>query len=226
MERKRLPNEHSDDELLELVHGLEDEEVQHQEVDSVFKDVRSFVLAINLKPGKNLVPSKLLYKVYKNWSKEPVTKRMFLEVINTLFKTSSNSLYVWLNENSIDISFKLHQKLRLKRKFALASPGHRQHIVKFFNEKEILDGDMWIPAYVLYHMYDKWCYDNNKRVRFSEYNFKLICRSFFKHNRNTEDEGIYFKLSKSILNHVTEDTITNLKEARRKRHGRKKEKIT
>lgn len=222
MERKRLPNEHSLDELLEIAS---DEEVIKKEDEVIVRnnnDVLSFVLAFNLQPGNEIVPTRLLYKLYRGWSKSPIAKELFYNLLGEIFIPLRGR--VKINESSINISIKLYDKYRIKKDFRYSNASHRKHVLQFLSEREITSGDIWLPAYVIYHMYDKWCYDNNKATRFSEIAFKNVLITHLKTNKNIEKDGIYFKVDKSIFNHLTEETINNLKEARKKRHGRKEKK--
>ena len=227
MARKGLVNERSLVELLEIANTKEEPRIEDVATDSPYqRDVLSFVLAFRLTNGPHYVKTRLLYKLYRTWAEEPVISIIFTKSLTNIFesKSISGNTHVKINEAGIDISLKLYEKFKDKKDYMMLSPKIRTKLERFFGERKIKPGKNWIPAYALYHIYDKWCYDTRKKSQLSEITFKRICMTYFKHNKCTVKEGIYYKLDESIYEYLSEETLNNLSTARKKQHGSKKEK--
>ena len=79
---KQLPNNASLEELLKSI-----EESEEKNVVGITDDVFSFLSHFNILPGENLVLTSVVFDLYKNWSKDPVSRTAFgLKISKHFFK--------------------------------------------------------------------------------------------------------------------------------------------
>lgn len=89
--------------------------------DIIFKDISPnvdeatrFVIAFDIREGKNKVRSTLIYKAYKTWSPDPTSSTSFLRNFTLLFenKKSSDGAFYFINYKPAEL---LNEAAKMKQ---------------------------------------------------------------------------------------------------------------
>lgn len=184
-DNKKLPHELSLQDLVDAISG-EYEEIKFiqnpnkRNIDHD-NDHLGFLSEFNIKPGKHLINAKFLYKIYTNWSKDPISSVNFNnQMIN--FYTSkfiSQNLYFRIDKDRFQVSDILYQHKATKVKSKFKSPFYRRNFEDFLLEFKIKKGNNAVPHAVLHQFYQEWCKNKKKTVRLSYKQFQLMFRVFF-----------------------------------------------
>ena len=111
-----------------------------------------------------------------------------------------------------------------KRKIdKIKSPRWKRHFDSFLNFYQIKSGKTWVPWHSLYHLYDKWTYNNGTKNTLSEYNFVTFLNLYFKRKR--KNDYYWYSVHSSIYESISPESILNLIEARDKRVKEKGKQI-
>lgn len=219
---RQLPNNLTLEELLNTIEKSEDKNVV-----GVSDDVFSFISHFNVLPGNNKVLISTLYKLYKNWSSEPITKHTFVYRMSRHFITQrySNKHYYLLNLDSLKVEYKILELLTNKKINKKNSPVVRKHFEEYLTFYNITKGNKWIEGYILAHLYDKWCYNKNIKRKLTDINFINFCKLYFEHKKNGDNKMIWFGVNKEFVsNHLPSNTLINLQQARKRKHGKKQKR--
>ena len=81
--------------------------------------------------------------------------------------------------------------------------------------RSIEQGKAWIEGFLLYYVYDKWCYETNKKTQLSSNFFIQFCRLYFKHKQNNETVKLWFAVNDEfLLKHLPPEKIKSIQQAR------------
>ncbi len=144
---KQLSNE----QLIELLESKKEEQIEMQHLQE--DDVSTFLSFYNLTQGSDETNLKDLYKLYKNWSIEPIRFKEFKYSLNKTFKIESNSIF--LNKSKSNINQLLMDKLNSKQRSPIKSKIIRNKVETFVNTHQIKDGNIWTKGLDLYKLYTK-----------------------------------------------------------------------
>ncbi len=91
-------------------------DIELDEIDN-FSKVQRFILIFKIKDGKNPVPSKMMYHLYKSWSEDPIPRQAFLLELTKFFEkhTHKNKVCYYLNNKTMTLVKKL-ETLKDQRK--------------------------------------------------------------------------------------------------------------
>lgn len=195
--------------LDDLLKALESEE----QVDTSTPDnnVVAFLSFYNIEPGEHKVTAEALYKLYKGWTKEPVSRKVFSAAVREFIpRPSKATQYFSINLDPNSLSSHTIKHLDKHTVDRTKSKSWRNHFEAFLNKHEIKSGYYWIEGSLLYHIYDKWLYNNNAKSRLGMYNFMRFCFLYIKETKLTA-KGRYFRVDKALLNHVSQETIDNFR---------------
>lgn len=181
-------------------------------------DVIPFLTHFQLKQGAYCVNKRVIYDLYRRWSKEPLTNISFnIEANKYLFSRQiGKNEYFLINEDSFKLerrSFQLISKKRDKRK----SPRFVQHFNNFLTECSISEGSTYIPSYGLHKVYKDWCKRIGKKPRLS---YNILFQFFdlqFKSKRVHTSKGKAFAVSENIKELISEEDIKSIQEARKRK---------
>jgi hypothetical protein len=211
----------------ELIASLDNKETKG-EVLRYFNDVLPFLSHFNIHSGESLVSKKILYKLYSQWSKDPVTLTKFVNTTKDIvFDVQVNGQqYFKINESAIEISKKTFELVSSKTRDLDKSPVYRVHFENFINKYSLDKDETYIQGYVLWHLYGKWCYGINRKNKLGYRSFIMFCKLYLTSKR-TGKLFYWFKVSKEIYNYVTKEEVEEIKKAYeeetiRKRSGKQK----
>jgi len=165
----------SSEELLKLIkdNPIEVSKYEHH------NDCMEFLSVYGIKQGEHRILFNLIYRLYKKWSKTPVGKRSLADAMVLLFPTikyGQSNVYLINKEKSffLETGAKKKKQNKTKRKPWL------KHFKLFIDKFELKSGRFYVKDVVLYNLYDKWTYKNNKHNPLGFQQFLKFCRLFFK----------------------------------------------
>ena len=222
MGSKRLPNEQTLEELLKTI-----EESQDESIVGVSDDVFIFISTFNILPGNNRILKRTMYALYRSWSKTPSSKQGFGRRMCEHFEStySQGKEYYKINIDSFTVKKETLQLIESKKKERVKYPFWQNHFQSYLLFFGIKKGNVWIDSFVLYHIYQKWCYDNNRKTTLSKHEFHKFCKLYFKIKRNIQNNEIWFAVNKEFVDaFLPPEKLASLHQGRKFRNE-KKQKI-
>lgn len=213
---KKLPTTYSIDELLTILETdstelqEKEEEIEFLEESELDQDIVPFLSHYNFQPGDKRVRAQTVYQLYYQWSAAPVSPNKFGLSLSTYFKNDGH--YLLLNKSIFEIAKEV-QKILSKRKRQWKSKGYLKHFHHFLDRYKIVKGDCYIEVYLLYHLYDRWCYDYKTSVQVGYRTFFRFMRHFFeiKVKASMGERTIFVGVNKEVLGYFTEDQLERLR---------------
>lgn len=156
-------------------------------------DVLNFLLSSNIKSGKESVQSQLIYKIYKNWSKNPLDKHLFTIRLKEYLKQGTLGSF-YINKNAYILSSDFYKML--KRQKAKSDVNSSIVFFEFLENKKIKRGDKYFRSYVLYEMFLEWIKSGGyKKIKYRL--FLQIGKTALNH-KITLKEVNYFGINQNL----------------------------
>lgn len=188
LENKKIKHisELTAEELLEQLEKSEETEIgELQQVQVIQTPILDFIHKYNLKPGKFPVPSKALVMLYrKSTNDSNLPEKHFINKMRMYFRVVDNMIYV--SKTAFHYNAQLEILLNKKRKSLLTTESFMNHVFKFIEVSEIKKGPVPVPYYVLYHIYEQYCF-RNKLKPMAKTNFNLVADKLW--NKTTTRYG-------------------------------------
>lgn len=200
---KKSITELSEKELLDLL-GSNPDQLKIYEWNT---DIMEFISVYNLKSGNEYITTKLLYRLYCLWSKNPVKRKTLTNTLMDLFPSvrTGDSHVVLLNKSAMNLKEEAY--LYIKSKNKIKNRNYKDHFDSYINHYSIKNGGLFIKDTVLYNLYDKWCYKKRHPLSFKQFN--NFCKLYFK--EKLIDKHYWFSVDESIKTYLTEDLINEMK---------------
>lgn len=212
MERKKLPSETALDALIEA--AISQSEAITSDHDVFESDVVAFLGHYKIIGGPHRIPTSSLYKLYTIWSSQKIKRDQFRAQLSLYIPCETR--YYLINKDSSEIIADLSSVIKKKKAPLTRKRANWEHFKAFLNAYNASSGQDWIEEHVIYHFYDKWIYNTNRKKRISNLNLLQFLKIAFE-NRRTKD-GYVFKLNHNF----EQSSVENLREAwKRKQKGRK-----
>lgn len=227
MALKKLPNSLTNKELLDSIKDVSNDEPVILETHS--NDVLKFLTTYNIKPGKQLVMKRLLYDLYRKWSKMPVDPRKFtFEVGKYLLLHGTRRPCYFINREGFTLAQEIEKLYIQHTKDKTKIVNYKRHFDSFLNYYGLKPGNYYIESYVLYNLYDKWVYKNgNQRHPLGSNQFHSFCKLYFKKERLTSNRVAWFGVNKkAIQQHLSQDEIEYIRQGRQLYASKKQTKST
>lgn len=205
---RKAPNTLTDKELLDLI-GEDTPGPNQSPIIEYKNDLMEFLSVYNIKEGYIKVSSNLLYKLYREWSNSPIQKKTFTEEMCQLFtyKRYGIGRFLLLNIKAFQLAQQYSKLMKpidkTKRK------GWKQHFDRYLEKYSIKSGGFFVKYTVLYNLYDKWVYKNKNRHPLGIDQFKNFCKLYFDYK--TVQKCYWFSVDKSIIQHLSEEDLKELK---------------
>ena len=173
-------------------------------------DVMEFISVYNIKSGKEEIASKLLYKLYKLWSKQPVKKRTFAMTFTDLFPSINSidgtkyNLILLLDKKAINLKQEAYNFIKKNDK--TKEKGWMEHFEKYLYFFSIKSGSLFIKDSVLYKLYSRWYGKKRRPLGFDQFN--NYCKLYFKNK--LIKTNYWFAVDKYIKNHLDEELIKEM----------------
>lgn len=225
MSQKKLPVTKSTEELLKDLEVPE--EIVEEKIES--KDtVITFLRFYNIEPGLEKIHQRQLYKLYKEFTENPLIQYTFAENLSLYIPwtmVKEQKVYL-INQKAMNLSEKalefLDKQTKHPRHKALPSQAHFKNFVDKYNIKRGTGTNwIWVSAVIFYNLYDKWTYSIKKKSPFSEKSFRDLCKLYFEHKE--DPQLLWFKLNISICQHLSREMDKKYKARKRLPHEKKEE---
>ncbi len=195
----------------DLLKSLEDNKDVKEEINALYSnDILDFISYFNLQQGEERVSSRLLYKIYKSWSKVKISKKSFVSHLGSFFSLSRNSM-----EHMILLNMSYNPLLKkslsiIKRKVKTRRRFYKEHFENYLSKYNIKKGSFFVKSSVLYNLYDKWIYTFKKRNPLSSNQINDFFK-LFNFKTKLIERDYWFGLDKSIIEHLTKDNINEMR---------------
>jgi hypothetical protein len=206
LELKKLPDELGDDELEEALKRTESSNTIHD----AGNDVVNFLISFKIKPGIHRIKDKLLYQLYRTWTKEEyITAYQFNLQCGKYLKRrqSGKNFYYTISKSNFKLTEEANKYLEQFVTNKTKSPRYKLHFDNFLRNHNIKAGLYFVQSYVLYYLYDIWTYSIKKHNPLGEIQFFNFCKLYFKQRRIGSNRVAWFGISKSIKDVVNEETF-------------------
>lgn len=189
----------SNEELLDL---LKDDSSQTSNF-QYQNDILEFISFYQITQGDYKITARLLYKLYKYWSKSPISQNSMSNDLALFFAKSSASIFLINKPREFFLEKSSKKKVnKTKRKQWF------KHFKGFIEKYNLKSGRFFVKDIVLYNLYDKWTYKNNNHNPLSLPQFIKFCRLFFHKPYPKEIKGsMWFSVDSEIQEYFTPDLI-------------------
>lgn len=207
-----LPSQLTEEEILALLDSDEVEDDTAQIFD--YKDdVVPFMGFYKITPGHNLVSKKLLYKLYKAYSKQPLDNLNFNIQLGQYLQPAANHFHI--NQDTFAISQAVYQaeKTRDKTKAIV----YQKHFDWFITEGQVQKGTFWIEGFILFYIYKDFCKQRRVSPKLGYVNFHKFLKLHYPYRRIKENRSLFFRVDEKTAKTFTEEDCVKIREARTKK---------
>lgn len=221
MARKQY--QETDSKLIELL-SLAEKKEEAEEVVLLQDDLFSFLQTFNIRSGEQLVRKAVLQALYMAWSKNPLTKtQLSLKLSHYLQDhVKGSKQYYKVNLDAFELNKKLLLYIEKNKTDKTKTASWRKHFEDFLNSYKIEAGKKWIQGSILKHLYDKWSFNNKRKILLSDVQLHAFLRLYFKHKRNGISRMDWFAVNEDFIkNHVTAAMVQTLTKKKKKPNEKK-----
>lgn len=219
---KALPTSLTEEELLKLLEE-QNPELSQPVIENTNNDIIPFLSMNNITPGLFKINKRLLYAIYRNWSKAPISSFSF-SLGTGIFLQSfrSGGEYFLINQDPLVLAKASYSKIGRIDK--TKSPKWKSHFENFLNKYSIKSGSSWLESSILYYLYDKWCYSIKKKQQIGEKQFMNMCKLYFTKTKIDGSDAIWFGLHDSIEQAFEPGQIERLRKVHNEKRKQPKKK--
>ena len=220
MATKILPSQLSYEQLMNLLDCSESE--QDNEILEYMNDVVPFLTNYGITPGDTPVSKKLLYKLYKTYSKNPIGSVEFNIKVGEYISHKSPSYY-YINQDNFAISKHIYKESEKRDK--TKSLTYQKHFNWFLIESKMDKGSKWVEGFILFFIYKDFCKSRRINPKLGYVYFHKFLKLHFQCRRMKENRSLWFKIDQDTYNLLNEEEKNVIREARQKKGRSKKEGI-
>lgn len=207
---KKLPFQHETEDLLKLLEDAHDSG-ELSEL-SYRNDIPEFLSKFKIEAGEYYVPTTVLYKLYKTFSKDPVSRMLFSTEIS-VFVGDLVKHRVRINIPVIKIMTILNNTGKIKNR--LANEGLKRHFDAFIKHCNLTRGEKWIEGLVLHELYRNYCIDHKVQKRMHYSLFITFASLYFPVKRVGESQAKWFKINGKAVENINPEQIERARNARK-----------
>lgn len=220
MSTKILPSQLTYEELLDLLDSSDTSNLA-QPILEYTNDVVPFLTNYGITPGNTPVSKKLLYKLYKAYSKNPITISDFNTKVGE-YITDKTTQYYFVNQDNFAISRHIYKEIEKRDK--TKSLTYQKHFNWFLTESELKPGNKWLEGFILFFIYKDFCKSRRINHKLGYLNYHKFLKLHFKYKRIKENRSLWFKVDEKTFNILNEEEKNVIRNARKKEtRGSKKE---
>lgn len=209
---KILPSQLSEAEILALLDSEEEFEPQ-AEIFDYTDDIVPFLGFYKITPGVTLVSKKLLYKLYKTYSKQPLPQLDFNIQVGRFIAPSAQNYKLNMDQFAISNHIYKAEKTRDKTK----SLSYQKHFEWFTKEKKVEKGTKWVEGFILFFIYKDFCKSRRVNPKFGYVNFHKFLKLHFQFRRVKENRALWFKVDETTATIYNEEFCDKIRSARAKK---------
>lgn len=201
--------------------------VETQEVPEDSDGILIFLTKFNIRPGEELVHSNILYKLYKEVIKEPLTKIKFNNRLSEYIPTKVNgkgTKFYLLNVDSFKLSRDFFKLIESSKRNPLVSKGLQYHFDRFIGATNIVSGNYWVEGFIIYEIYRHYCIDKKLKKLLGYDSFHKFLKLNFEHRRVTSNRSLWFRVNEETIQLLTIEEQNEIRERRKKTIPKKERK--
>jgi hypothetical protein len=206
----------SDDELLKLLDSSDE-----SEIDSTFdSSVLSFAIIFNLRPGKDKVLKKHLYKLYQVWNKgtKKIAQHEFTKQLTDLVDHTEK--FFLIDQDAFQIANFIKEEKAKRKVDKSKSKYWRAHFHSFLKDTELVAGTVYIELEIVYFLYLEWRTKARKTTRLSRRQFIKILDLYFDVKAISAGDHLWVGFSDHIYNLITKKEVDRWRNTREKKDKR------
>jgi len=215
-EQKKLPHLATEQELLEAISKEEPAATVSIQQPIFGNDIVSFLSFYEIQLGEDKVRFKMLYHLYKLWSKDPVSKETFARQMSMYLGISHRGYYS-INKGTLRLTEEAFKLVNEQTVNKAKSVPWRQHYESFLSYYQISPGKYYIESYILFVIYKEYIITTDRKA-LSYRQFNNLSKVYFKDCKQN-DHGVYLFGINEVFE---EERLNNL----RMKHKQKYEKKT
>lgn len=205
----RLPHHISTDDLLLALESAEDTETTEWS-----NDVPYFLSHFKLEQGSYKVHSRLLYKLYCLYSKNPLRKYDFTCTTAQFIQFERN--YYRINIPPIRIAKVVNQKKQDTSVNFNANLAVKKHFETFVRKAQLKKGSSFVEGVILHEIYRHYCIDAKIKTRMTYINFIKVCKLYFPIKRIGSSKAVWFNINDEIVSRLlTEEIVARVNSCRK-----------
>ncbi len=212
-----LPSQLTEEEILALLES-DDVEEGTAEIFDYKDDIVPFMGFYKITPGNSLVSKRLLYKLYKAYSKQPLDNLNFNIQIGTYVSHTKDHFHLNLDTFAISQAVYQAEKIRDKTK-AIA---YQKHFEWFVTEANVQKGTNWIEGFILFYIYKDFCKSRRVNPKLGYVNFHKFLKLHYQYKRIKGNRSLWFKVDEATAKTFSEEDCDKIRKSREKK-GRSKE---
>lgn len=212
---KKNPNLISDEELLKLLEeSEEDSDVAEYSFDS---SVLSFVQSFNLKPGKDKIVKKQLYKLYKLWNKgiQKLTQTSFTHELSNYIEHKGS--YFLVDKSLFDIANFIKEEKQRNTRDRTKSKYWHKHITDFLTFTKLEEGTIYIELEILNYIYMNWVQKSKRKIHLSRRQLIKILDLYFDVTAISTGSHLWVGVNEQIENLITKKEVDRWRKYRAKK---------
>lgn len=214
---KKSPANVTDAELLKLLDELEDSDTEAEEC-NFDNSVLAFISTFKLKPGKDKVTKKNLYKLYNVWNKSgiKITQANFTLEMSKYFEHKTT--YYLIDTNFFEIAKFIKEEKDKHSIDKSKSKYWHNHFTSFLEDTKLEEGTVYIELEIFYYLYTKWTRLSRKKALLSRKQFIKILDLYFDVKAIAAGNNLWVGLNEQIKNLVTKQEVERWRKTRVKKN--------
>lgn len=158
-----------------------------------------FISTFGLEDGETKIPVKLVYRLYKLWSKQKMTEETFYKQMTLLLPNKAeiegNMCYL-LNSSTLKITEDIYKLIKDRKIKKENTHYYKKHFESFLKSCSIVKGSDWIFVSDLRTTYLAWIKDKYKKNPLGLKNFEGFCRLYLDNRGNPLEVAV----NKKVIN--------------------------
>lgn len=234
--KKLIQDNISNEELLEIlkedITSGDIKTVQMSEIERTEDEVISFMRFYNIENGKYYIQDKVIYNLYKLFSKNPISTNIFFGKLRNYILTQQrdNRTFYRINKKATELDDKAYEFIKKTIKSPVKNPTIRRHFENFINKYDIKRGDkknfVWIQLELLYSLYDEYAYSVKRKIPLSLEKFEKFVKLYFTYKISgirKKYTTYWFYIHDDIEKILTKERISSILAGSNKQNAKKKE---
>lgn len=221
-EQKKLPHLATEEELLEAISKEEPAPTVSIQQPTFGNDIVSFLSFYEIQLGKDKVRFKMLYHLYKLWSKDPVSKETFARQM-AMYLGDSKAGYYSINKGTLRLTEEAFKLVNEQTVNKAKSVPWRQHYEAFLHFYKITPGKYYLESHILFSIYKDYIITTDRKA-LSYLQFNNLSKVFFKDCKQTETGMYLFGINDSIREVLTEERLADLRMKHKQKYEKKANK--
>lgn len=214
----KLIHEYSVEELLKLMDSSKEEVTTKSDEEYVDNEVIRFLAYYDIKPGTYRINTKLMFRLFKAWSKDKTYK--YADFIRNMYSqlekkyTSINFekfQYFKINKTLINIT-RFLEEAKPKKIIFRKTMYYKKFMEEFIEQHKLAAGPIFVEADILYYLFDFYNHKKGRRLIGYE-RFVSMCHLYFP-EKQLGFGSTWFGVNESIKELITPEWVKTWRQGR------------